>query len=171
MDVILLADGEESSMEEVDAEHCDGQPKISRGDNDKEDVGGGRPLLAGVHSLGQELPEKLDEETVEFPRALEDEIYDVQEFNRARAAGCNSSGRQTAVSPQGHKAGIPLLGKPKVRCYKLFHAKAGCDRWTNKLLQNENGRTQFKGKHNPGVVEDTELKWKNVASAEDTASA
>ena len=125
VDVNLLADGEESSMDEVDEDHGDGRPQISSGDDCKQDIVGGGPTITSVQPLGQDPNESSDDSTLEFPRASEDEIYDLDECTLMHDAGGNSNRRQTAVSAQGYKAVIPLLGKPKVRCYDIVP----CNGW------------------------------------------
>ena len=158
MDVNLLAAAEDSSMEEENE-------AVSIGDNSiKQTNPGDSPSIEGLPSFGQDFEEGSDDETFEFPRASKDEVYDMTGYFTMDPAGGPSSGRQTAVAAQGCKA--------KVRCYDLLHATADCHRWTNNnRIKLKPSAHALKAKHNPGAVEDTNLKRKNVSSTEDTASA
>ena len=166
VDVNLLAAAEDSSMEEENE-------AVSIGDNSiKQKNQGDSPSIEGLPSFGEDPEEGSDDETFEFPRASKYEVYDMTGHGTMDPAGGPSSGRLTAVAAQEHKAAIPLLGKPKVRCYDVSHATANYHRWTNNnRIKLKRSAHALKAKHDPGAVEDTNLKRKNVSSTEDTVSA
>jgi hypothetical protein len=131
VDVNLLADGEDSSEEELTEEQDDGQPQISSDDDSKHVVGRGIPSTASAKVVGPTLQvDSESEDTVDWKdyRPSKHGIWDF----KAAVAGMpvkatkgptelqdgrgKSSGRQTAASAQGYKAKIPLSGKPKVCC-------------------------------------------------------
>jgi hypothetical protein len=116
VDVNLLVAGEESSMEEFPEEHFADQPQISSEDDCKKEGGKASPYYRSVLSLPTSSDDASDEDTVEFPRASKDEIWDIDENTHMLHAGGSSSGRQTKTAAEGYKAGISLLGKPKVCC-------------------------------------------------------
>jgi hypothetical protein len=110
--VNLLAAAEDASLEEEDEAVSISDISI------KQEDPGDTPSLDGLPSLEQDVEKESDDETLEFPRASRDEVYDMTGGFPMDAAGGRSSGRQTAVAAQGYKATIPLLGKPKVRRYE-----------------------------------------------------
>ena len=138
----LLAEGDESSVDEILEGHVDALPEISSEDDSKQATVRVHPSVDSAGFIEQPLrPSESDSEaTIDFSgyRPTKHEIWDVDnnedkivagdvvvatgatkaQTNMKDARAC-SGGRQTSASAKGYKAGIPLLGKPKVSCWRM----------------------------------------------------